>query len=220
MSTIATKRILIADDHSIVRFGLQLLIREIAETQCTIDAAKDGSEALRLSRENSYDVLILDINMPNSDSLSLIRDVIAVQPHIRILILSVNPEKVYAKRYLQAGAYGYVQKGASDEELKNALIHIFKGLRYFSHALMLHFSEALLGKNTSNPFDKLSAREFSAARLFLEGYGIAEVAEALHISPSTTSTHKARIYGKLRVDNLIDLQKLAKLHQILEERES
>lgn len=219
MSITATKRILIADDHSIVRFGLQLLIREIVETQCTIDAAKDGSEVLKLSRENSYDVLILDINMPKSDSLGLIRDVIAIQPHIKILILSVNPEKVYAKRYLEAGAYGYVQKGASDEELKNAFVHIFKGLHYLSQTQMLHFSETLLGKSTPNPFDKLSAREFSAAMLFLEGYDIAEVADALHISPSTTSTHKSRIYSKLQIDNLIDLQKLAKLHQVLEERE-
>jgi two-component system invasion response regulator UvrY len=219
MSTAATKRILIADDHSVVRFGLQLLIKEIAETQCSIDFAKDGSEVLRLSRGNTYDILILDINMPNSDSLNLVSQIIAIQPEIKILILSVNPEKVYAKRYLEAGAYGYVQKEAPDEELRNAFVHVFKGLHYFSHNQMLHFSETLLGKNKPNPFDRLSAREFSAAMLFLEGQSITEVAQAMHISPSTTSTHKSRIYGKLQIDNLIELQKLAKLHKVLEERE-
>ncbi|WP_353718812.1 response regulator transcription factor [Dyadobacter sp. 676] len=211
------QKVLIADDHSIVRYGLRLLVQEVTGTNGAIDFARDGLEIRKLLQTNRYDFLILDINMPHSDGLTLVTEIISRSPEIRILVLSVNPEKAHAKRYLEAGAYGYVEKGESDEELRKAIVHIAGGQRYMSQAQMQLFSNMLFGKKYQNPFDQLSPREFAAAMLFLKGHGLAEVAETMHISVSTASTHKSRIFHKLAVENLLDLQKLAKLHSVLED---
>lgn len=217
MSIKSFQKVLIADDHSIVRYGLRLLVQEVTGKNGVIHFAKDGLEIRKMLQTTRYDFLIMDINMPYSDGLTLVTEIIARSPGIRILVLSVNPEKVHAKRYLEAGAYGYVQKVESDEELRKAIIHVAGGQRYMSNAQMHLFSNMLFGKNLENPFDDLSPREFAAAMLFLQGYGLAEVAETMHISVSTASTHKSRIFNKLGVENLLDMQKLAKLHSVLED---
>lgn len=141
------QKVLIADDHSIVRYGLRILVQEVTGTNSAIHFAKDGLEIRKLLQTNRYDFLILDINMPHSDGITLISEIISRSPGIRILVLSVNPEKTHAKRYLEAGVYGYVEKGESDEELRKAIVHIASGQRYMSNAQMQLFSAMLFGKN-------------------------------------------------------------------------
>lgn len=209
--------ILVADDHSVVRYGLKLLIHETLGSNLTIDFAEDGEEMLQLTQTKKYDALMMDINMPESDGLNLVNQILIRQPEIKILILSVNPEIAFAKRYLKAGAYGYVQKGNSDYELRKAIQQIFSGKRYVSPAQMLHFAEVQLHQKANNPFDALSEREFSAAALFLMGKEIAQIAEIMNITASTASSYKSRIFEKLNIENLMELAKLAKLHNVLYE---
>ena len=204
------KRILIADDHTIVRTGVTVLIKaEYFDVQ--IDECSDGDCAWKRVQSTQYDLFIMDINMPNTDSVSLLKNIFSLQPNLKILILSMSSEDIYAKKYLQLGVMGFINKESDTIELRKAITSVMNNRKYMSPALQEIINrDALDGTVTVNPFETLSARELEVMTHLVEGKNVSEIAEILSIHISTVSTHKASILQKLKVNNVIELTRIVK----------
>jgi two-component system invasion response regulator UvrY len=208
-------KILLADDHSIVRTGLKIFLEKLI-ADSIIDEAWDGETTYRKIEVSNYDLIILDVNMPETDSFKLVTDILGLKPEAKILMFTMNAEEVYAKKFLQMGAMGYLNKGSSETEIKNAIEHVLNNRKYLSPTLNQQLTEeALNGKKTSNPFDNLSPREFEIVQHLIKGESVAEISSKLNLHSSTIGTHKTRIFNKLHCSNIIDINLLAKIHKVI-----
>jgi DNA-binding NarL/FixJ family response regulator len=204
------KRVLIADDHSIVRTGISILVRD-EFLNAEIDECADGDTVLQMMESKIYDLLILDISMPGINSITLLQMIFVRVPDQKVLILSMNSEDIYAKQYLSLGVKGFINKEAGNQELRRALDAIAHNKRYLSPRMRdILLDDELEGRKAS-PFKNLSARELQIMVLLLEGKNLTEISGTLHIHISTVSTHKARIMEKLGVSNLMQLNKMVRL---------
>lgn len=202
------KRFLIADDHSIVRTGISFLVRE-EFPGAQIDTCADGNSAWRKIGANKYDLAILDINMPGNDPVSLLKNISAQHPGLKVLILTMNREQVYAKKYLQLGIKGFINKEADPSELRRAMTTILEGKTYLSRDMNKQLlAEALNGEVPENPFDKLTSRELEIMGHLVEGKAHKEIASILSIDPSTVGSYKSTILHKLGVANVIELSSM------------
>ncbi|WEK36351.1 MAG: response regulator transcription factor [Candidatus Pseudobacter hemicellulosilyticus] len=202
--------LLIADDHFAVRLGLEMMSREILGTQCSIEHAANGQQVLAKLRSTIYDSMMLDMQMPEPSGLHLLETALSLQPNLNILVVSVNPESVFAEKCLQLGAKGFVAKSASDTELKTAIEKVIAGQRYLPPG-MLGSGEEIMAPN---PFHSLSVRELDVTLLLLKGQGMLEVGRSLGISASTASTFKGRIFRKLKIQSILELEQLARFHGV------
>jgi two-component system invasion response regulator UvrY len=208
-----TNRFLIADDHVIVRAGLKTLIKELSPF-AVFDEAGNGDQVADLVKMNDYDLIILDINMPETDSIALVSNLFVYKPAGRILIFSMNAETLYAKRFLKLGVLGYLDKESPAEEIRKAISTVLNGASYMSESLKRYFYEDMMAKRTDNPFEKLSNREIQIAKYLLQGYSYAEIKKTLNLHSSTVGTHKLRFFEKLKIRNLFELRELAKIYQV------
>ncbi|MEO6894158.1 MAG: response regulator transcription factor [Ginsengibacter sp.] len=207
--------ILLVDDHSIVRTGLKLLINDFLP-HTKIDEAKDGESALQKLKQANYDLVVMDVNMPNTDSFGTLQAILAIKPETKVIMFSMNAEEVYAKRYLEMGARGYVRKDAPNEEIENAINLVLNDKTYISPSLMQKmFSGLHSKKETENPFDKLSSREFEIVQHLSKGDSVGEISKKLNIHTSTVGTYKSRIFEKLQVNNVIELTNLARAYNLI-----
>lgn len=209
------KKILIADDHTIVRTGLSVLINsEYINAQ--IDECSDGNCAWEKIQVTQYDLFVMDINMPSTDSVNLLKNIFSVQPHLKVLILSMSSEEIYAKKYLQLGALGFINKESDAVEIRRAITTVMNNRKYLSPRLQeIITRQALEGTPASSAFENLSARELEVMTHLVEGKNVSEIAEILSIHISTVSTHKASILQKLKVKNVIELTTLVKRFDIV-----
>ena len=201
-------RILIADDHKIVRDGLKRILAAAADFEVAAEAS-NGDEALALVRAGDYDVALLDMSMPGLAGLDLIKRVRLEKPKLRILVLSMHGEAQYAARALKAGASGYLNKDSASEQLLVALRKIAAGGVHVGEA-----AAAALVSGASSP-QSLSDREFEVLRLLAEGLGPTEIGERLHLSVKTVSTHKTHILEKLGLKSTADLVRYALEHKLV-----
>ena len=207
-------RILLADDHEVIRSGLKYFMNSVV-THPVIHEAWDGNSTLEKVKDNDYHLIIMDLNMPQTNCFELLTTIIDIRPDTKILIFSINPEDVHAKRYLQLGAKGYISKNASPAELGNAINTILENKRYISPSLTHVFTGDKSLKKTDNPFDILSAREFEIVQQLIQGKSLTDIRDALHLKSSTVSTYKGRIFEKLKCKNIIEVVQLAKAYNIL-----
>lgn len=209
----AKYQVLIADDHSIVRYGTALVIKEMLPAG-TIREANNFDQALKLLDADRFDLLVLDINIPGGNNLQMIDVVKLRQPHIKILIFSGYDEQLYALRYLQAGADGYVVKQAPEGELKAAILTIQNNDKYISPTVKQHLINGLTTKKASarNPLSGLSNREMEVMQLLVKGASVAEIGVTLSLQISTVSTYKSRIFEKMEVSNIVELVEKVKLY--------
>ena len=204
------KKILIADDHVIVRTGLILLIKEeLASVE--IDECRDGDSARRKIQANEYDLVILDISMPFTDTFALLENIFTERPGQKVLILTMSREDVYAKRFLDLGAKGFINKEADRSEIRKAIVCILNNKRYLSARMHDTLSGEMLDEVTRNPFEALSPRELEIMNHLLEGKSISEIASILMVHISTVSTHKSNLMQKLGVSNIIELSKMVQM---------
>jgi two-component system, NarL family, invasion response regulator UvrY len=203
-------RILIADDHSIVRDGLKRILAATPDLQVTGEAA-GGDEALALVRANDYDVVMLDMSMPGLSGIDLIKRLKLEKPRLKILVLSMHGESQYAARVLKAGAAGYLSKDSAAEALLGALRKIAAGGVHIGEAA----AASLLQAGDKPPHETLSDREFEVMRLLVEGLGPTEIGERLHLSVKTVSTHKTRILDKLNLGSTAELVRYAMEHRLV-----
>lgn len=208
------KNILLADDHSIVRTGLKKIIEKYI-AHSVIDEVSDGDAAFKKIKEKDYQLIILDVNMPGTDSFGLVSNIMVLKPEANILMFSMNAEEIYAKKYLQLGVKGYLSKASDDTEIKNALAKVINAQKYVSPSLALVFTEDILGKKSANPFDDLSPREFEIVLHLTKGESLSGICNSLNLQTSTVGTHKTRIFEKLHCNNIIEIHNLAKVYNII-----
>ncbi|HMP30529.1 MAG TPA: response regulator transcription factor [Saprospiraceae bacterium] len=205
---------LLIDEQEIVFLGLKQLFvdHDIEIELCIISNSNKCFESLKSS---SYDLIILDINIPETDSIGMLTKILSQLPKQKILIYSASPEQIYAKRLLQLGAYGYVSKSSPNSDLLKAVKCILGGQKYISEVVRnLLSDEVINNKNNKDLFDRLSAREFEVMKLFLEGHGSKEISNLTDLHSSTIGTYKTKIFKKLGVHNLLELLELAKVYGI------
>jgi two-component system, NarL family, invasion response regulator UvrY len=197
-------KILIVDDHAIVRDGLNHLLQ--AELDMRVAGmAGDAPGAIRFLSENQVDVIILDINMPGKSGLDLIKDLKQMQPSARILMLSMYPEDRFAMRAVIAGASGYLTKEMASEEIVTAIRTINNGRNYITTSLADKIADELQHPGAKVPHDLLSDREFEVFCMLASGKPVVEIATALSISESTVSTYRTRILQKMNLKSNSDL---------------
>ena len=202
-------RVLLADDHSIVRDGLKRILASTPDLEVAGEAS-NGDHALALVKAHDYDVVMLDMSMPGLSGIDLIKRLKIEKPRLRILVLSMHGESQYAARALKAGAAGYLNKDAAADALLGALRKVAAGGVHIGDAA----AAALLNK-TESPHETLSDREFEVMRFLVEGLGPTEIAGRLHLSVKTVSTHKTRILEKLNLGSTAELVRYALDHKLL-----
>ncbi|MDB5203173.1 MAG: DNA-binding response regulator [Ferruginibacter sp.] len=205
------EKILLVDDHSIIRSGLKMLLSsDLGHYQ--FEEAANGEMAMEQINSEELALIVLDINIPGTDTFALVEETIRLKPNSRILIFSMNSENIYAKRFLKMGVKGYVRKDEPAEEIKNAVFTVLNGKRYISKTLGENLAREMFEKNSDNPFDKLSPKQFEIVRFLVMGKTISDICSCMNLHSSTVSTQKNRIFEKLNVANLVDLYALAKMH--------
>ena len=208
-------KFLLVDDHCIIRTGLKILIKNFV-AHSIFDEAADGDSAFEKIKKEEYDIVILDVNLPDTDSFGLVTNILAVRPNSKILMFSMNAEDNYAKRYLKLGAKGYLRKDESEAEIERAISTVLNNKRYISESLSLRLEEEAFGNRaTNNPFERLSPREFEIIQHIVRGESVGQISEKLKLHTSTIGTHKARIFEKLCCNNVIDINALAKTYNVL-----
>lgn len=201
-------RILIVDDHAIVREGLKHLL-DIEHDMQVAGMAADAASAIRFTLETPVDVIILDISMPGKSGLDLIKDLKQMQPDARILILSMYPEDRFALRAVMAGASGYLTKEMASEEIVMAIRKIHAGRNYITNSLADKIADELQHPGARVPHALLSDREFEVFCMLASGRPVVEIATALSISESTVSTYRTRILQKMNLKSNADLMHYA-----------
>jgi DNA-binding NarL/FixJ family response regulator len=196
-------RIVLADDHEIVRDGLKRILAATPDLQVAAEAG-NGDELLKLVKAGDYDVAVIDMSMPGLAGLALIKRLKAEKPKLRILVLSMHGEQQYAARALKAGAAGYLNKDSAAEQLVSAIRKIAAGGVHISET-----AAAGLVAAEKAPHQGLSDREFEVLRLLVEGLGPTEIGAKLHLSVKTVSTHKTRILEKLGLGSTAELVRYA-----------
>jgi DNA-binding NarL/FixJ family response regulator len=188
-------RIIIADDHAIVRRGLQQIIATRAGWNVVGEAAS-GDELLALLKTTPADVLVLDVSLGDRSGIDLLSPIRERFPNLPILMLSMYAEEHYAIRALRAGASGYIQKDRPPEELLGAIERVVAGRTHVSDAVMEQMAATISGANREHPHEQLSAREFQVFSLIASGKTISEIADIIHVSVKTVSTYRTRILEK------------------------
>lgn len=208
-------RVLIADDHAIVREGLKQILSDIPDMM-VVDEAIDGEEALRKARTDTWDVLVLDLAMPGRSGFDILDHLSCERQQRPVLVLSIHAEEMYAVRVLKAGASGYLTKESTPHELVKAIRKVLSGGKYVSASL----AETLalrLDDTTERPLhETLSHREFQVLRMMASGRTVTEVADELSLSVKTVSTYRARILEKLKLKNSAEAIRYAVDHHLVD----
>jgi DNA-binding NarL/FixJ family response regulator len=201
-------KILIADDHAIVRKGLIKILKE-SDNGFYVDEAGHGQEALALVLRTSYELVLMDISMPGRGGLEVLKEMKSHRPHLPVLMLSMHPEEEYAFRALRAGASGYVTKDSAAEELIGAIRKVLSGGRYVSASLAEKFAFEMEANDGKPLHETLSDREYQVLRMIASGKTGTEIAQELSLSVKTISTYRSRILEKMRLKNNAELTRYA-----------
>jgi len=206
-------RILIAEDHTMIRYGTRLLLKELIPG-VEVSQAINFEQLLHFIEHNLFDLLILDINIPGGDNMQMIDVVRLRQPSIKILVFTAYDEHVYAIRYLQTGVNGYIMKHAPENMIREAVLTVLKNDIYISTDIKQKLLFNVPDKKTgSNPLQALSNRETEVMQQLIKGTTLSDIAKKLSLQTSTVNTYKIRIYEKLEVTNVIELLQKIQLYQ-------
>ncbi|WP_119154222.1 response regulator transcription factor [Caldimonas tepidiphila] len=208
--------VLLADPHRIVREGLRRLLDEDGDMSVSAEAAT-GHQVLEQLRRHPVDVALVELNLPGLGGLDLIRRLRAEWPALGVLVLTVHAEEQYALRAFRAGAQGYLSKDCAPEELLGALRKVAGGGAYLSPALAERLAVELTGLHEAPAHTLLSDREFEVFRMIVAGLRLTEIAERLHLSVKTVSTHKSRILEKMKLDSTAALVRYGVQHGLFVE---
>jgi two-component system, NarL family, invasion response regulator UvrY len=207
-------KILLVDDHAVVRKGLkQILADELSRP--VFGEAADAEETLAKVKKENWDILILDINLPGKSGLDILSNLKKLRPALPILYLSVNAEDQYAVRVLRSGAAGYLAKESAPEELVTAVKKVLAGGKYLSPLVAEKIATGLVPETEKQPHESLSDREFQVLRLVGAGKTLTEIARLLSLSLPTVSTYRLRILEKMKMENNAELMRYAIERQLV-----
>jgi DNA-binding NarL/FixJ family response regulator len=208
-------RVLITDDHSILRRGLiEILMRELKGAVC--GEAENAEQVLAQVQSHNWDLVILDVSMPGRSGIDILADLKRLRPKLPVLVLSMHPEEQYGKRVLKAGASGYLNKDSAPEELIRAIGKVLAGRRYVSAALAEKLALELHQDHGQPLHETLSNRELEVLRMIGSGKTVSQIAEQLHLSVTTISTYRARILVKMKMSTSAELMHYALSNRLVD----
>jgi DNA-binding NarL/FixJ family response regulator len=209
-------RVVIADDHTLVREGLKQLLRAAGGID-VIGEARDGHDVLKIVRESDFDVLLLDMSMPGKSGMELIKQVKSEKPRLRILVLSMHQEHQYAVRAIKSGASGYLTKDSASTQLVSAIEKVAGGGAFISAEVAEQLALGAMPQSEGLPHTALSDREYQVFRMLVSGQAVTAIADELNLSVKTVSTHKARLMEKMGLDNQAELVRYAIRHRLVDD---
>ncbi|AFN78094.1 response regulator transcription factor GacA [Stutzerimonas nitrititolerans] len=209
-------RVLVVDDHDLVRTGISRMLADVDGLQ-VIGQADSGEMAIRKARELKPDVVLMDVKMPGIGGLEATRKLLRSYPDIKVIAVTVCEEDPFPTRLLQAGAAGYLTKGAALEEMIQAIRMVFAGQRYISPQIAQHLAlKAFQPQSNGSPFDLLSEREIQIALMIANCQKVQTISDKLCLSPKTVNTYRYRIYEKLTITSDVELALLAVRHGMVD----
>lgn len=208
-------RVLIADDHAIVRHGLKQILSETEDMEVAGEA-DGGVHALHLARASDYDVVLMDVSMPDRNGIDTLRLIKKEFPRLPVLILSMHPEELYAIRALRAGAAGYLSKQSAPDQLVTAIRLVAAGKKYVSPTVAEELANTIGEDVDRAPHEKLSDREYQTLCMIASGKTLSQIAEELNLSAKTVSVYRARLLEKMRLRNNAELTHYGLKHGLVE----
>ncbi|MDR3713514.1 MAG: response regulator transcription factor [Puia sp.] len=209
-------RILIADDHSVVRQGLERILRK-EYPSATIEEVTDAEDMIKKALESEWDLIISDLTMPGKTGLEAITQIKDIYPKLPILVLSIHPEDHYAIRALKAGASGYLNKNMAPEELIAATRRVLIGRKYITPGIAEKLNDRMIGDFPQMPHESLSDREFEVLKMLAAGKTLTEIGKTLSISSVTVSTYRRRLLEKMKLRTNADLTKYVIANKLTDE---
>jgi len=207
-------RVLIADDHTVVRRGLRQILLEGFPT-AMVEEVPDAEELIKRVMQSEWDVVISDLSMPGRSGLDALQQIKQLHPKLPVLILSIHPEEHYALRVLKAGASGYLSKDSAPDELVTAIKKVLLGKKYITDSIAEKLASVLDKDSNKAPHEFLSDREFSVLKLLAGGKSVSDIADSLFLSVTTVSTYRSRIMQKMDMKSNADLTLYAVEHKLL-----
>lgn len=210
-------KILVVDDHDLVRMGISRMLSDVDGYQ-VVGEAKSGEEAITQARQLKPDVILMDVKMPGIGGLEATRKILATSPQIKVVAVTACDDDLHPTRLMQAGAVGYVTKGADFAEITDAINKVMRGDLYMSNSIaqQLALKNFGGGKGEESPFEKLSQRELQTAMLIANGQKVNDIAAAFSVSPKTVNSYRYRIFEKLNINSDVELTLLVVKHNFLD----
>lgn len=208
-------KVLLVDDHDLVRTGLSRLLSD-AEGIEVIGEAKSGEEALTHQKKEQPHVVLMDANMPGIGGLEATRRMLRFDPDLKVIALTVHGDEPYPSQFINAGAMGYLTKGTDIEEMVKAIHSVNRGKLYLAAEVAQQMAISQFSKHDDNPFSKLSEREMQIMLMITRGEKVQNISDSLHLSPKTVNSYRYRLFEKLGVENDVGLTHLALRYKVIE----
>jgi DNA-binding NarL/FixJ family response regulator len=207
--------VIIADDHAIVREGLKQIL---ADTKDIIvkGEAESGLTTIKLCREHAFNVLLLDISLPDKSGIEVLKQIKKEHPNIAVVMLSMHPEDQYAIRALKAGASGYLNKQSAPKELVSAIRQVSLGLKYINASVAQELANHIDDEHQVTLHETLSDREYQTMTLIASGKAVSDIAKELSLSVKTISEYRSRVLLKMKLKNNAELTHYAIKNQLIE----
>ncbi|MCE2595661.1 UvrY/SirA/GacA family response regulator transcription factor [Motilimonas cestriensis] len=207
--------VFLVDDHELVRTGIRRILEDIRGIK-VVGEAQSGEAAVQWCRDNNPDVILMDMNMPGIGGLEATRKILRYNPDIKIVVLTIHTENPFPTKVMQAGAAGYLTKGAAPDEVLNAIRVVNAGQRYLSPEIAQQMALAHFSPDDENPFKNLSERELQIMLMITKGQKVTEISEQLSLSPKTVNSYRYRLFNKLDISGDVELTHLAIRHGMLD----
>ncbi len=208
-------RIIVVDDHQLVRIGTRRLLEDIPGIEI-VGEAGSGEEAVELVKQHKPDVVLMDIQMPGIGGLEATRRCLRAHPEVKVLAVTIYEDEPYPSKLLKVGAVGYLTKRADIDEMLLAIRKVHSGQRYISAEIAQQLALRPFSENEVSPFDQLSAREMQITLMVIMGHKVQDISEKLSLSPKTVNSYRYRVFEKLDVNNDVGLTRLAIKHGIID----
>jgi two-component system invasion response regulator UvrY len=203
--------VLLVDDHELVRAGIRRILEDIKGIK-VVGEAQCGEDAVKWCRSNSADIVLMDMNMPGIGGLEATRKIVRYAPDIKVIMLTIHTENPLPAKVMQAGAAGYLSKGAAPQEVVNAIRSVHAGQRYIASDIAQQMALSQLEPQAENPFSTLSERELQIMLMITKGKKVNEISEQLNLSPKTVNSYRYRMFSKLNISGDVELTHLAIRH--------
>ncbi|SQI40065.1 Response regulator uvrY [Leminorella richardii] len=200
--------VLLVDDHELVRAGIRRILEDVKGIK-VVGEAQTGEDAVKWCRANDVDIVLMDMNMPGIGGLEATKKILRYSPDIKVIMLTIHTENPLPAKVMQAGASGYLSKGAAPDEVINAIRAIASGQRYIGAEIARQMALSQLAPEADTPLSALSERELQIMLMITKGLKVNEIAEALNLSPKTVNSYRYRMFSKLNISGDVELTHLA-----------